>query len=118
MGTEEAVQTMRLGLNSYHSMDPDKQAVWSTHLMCLFDYADVLRRLNEKGYVADDILRPVIRNLQGIIQTSGGAEWWQQVGPGLTVFDYFESQPRDDVPPLTELMTYFSTNQKPVSVDR
>jgi len=110
LGSEESVAIMRKGLNHYETMDPDEKGVFSVHMICLFDYADVLRRLYQKGYVTEDILNPVIANLQGFILTPGGAAWWNKLGPVLTIFDYMESQDMRNAPDIMTVMDYFHPN--------
>ena len=109
MGTEESASFMRKGLNSYASMPPNEKAAFSTNIICMFDYADVLRRLHEKGLVTEDVLNPVMLNMLGLIHTPGGAQWWEKIGPILTIYPYLtalEVNP-EDVPDLLDSMDYF-----------
>ena len=106
MGTRDSASITRKGLNIYGEMHPDEKAVFSTNMICLFDYADVLRRLHSKGYAPDDVLEPVMQNLLGMIKTPGGAQWWEQVGPILTIYDYIETQHHRDTHQITDVMDY------------
>jgi hypothetical protein len=107
LGSKESVAIMRKGLNHYETMDADEKGVFSVHMICLCDYADVLRRLHEKGFVTDDVLNPVMSNLLGFIVAPGGAAWWSKVGPVLTIFDYMESLDKKDAPDILDVMDYF-----------
>lgn len=104
MGSIEPATIMRNGLNNCRKLDLNEQAVFSTNMTCLFDYADLLRRLNKQRYVADDILEPVMRNLVAIINSPGGAVWWNQV----TIFEYVNTLSKSGIPSLTEVMDYFN----------
>ncbi len=45
MGSDEAVELMRNGLNRYSELSPNDQAIFSTRVLAMFDHVDVLRRL-------------------------------------------------------------------------
>ncbi|MGD8280772.1 MAG: hypothetical protein PVF69_06425 [Gemmatimonadota bacterium] len=108
MGSAEAADLLRNGLDHYAALSPDDQAVLSTRLIAFFDHADILRRLNENGYVSDDIRDRVVGVCLGIIRTPGGAEWWARVAPFTMFHEYFDALPRDDAPPITDMMSYLS----------
>ena len=47
-----------------------------------------------------------MKNLLGMIKTPGGAQWWQQVGPILTIYDYIEAQDHRYTHQITDVMDY------------
>jgi hypothetical protein len=98
---------MRKGLNQYSTMSANEQAVFSTRILALFDHVDVLRRLHEKGYVSDDLLQPLMNVLNALVATPGGGDWWQEIGPMLSISSYFERNRDANSVPFTELMPYF-----------
>jgi hypothetical protein len=107
MGSEESVELFRSGLNEYSSMTSNQRAVFSTKILALFDHVDVLRRLHEKGYVADDLLAPLMNVLNAIVATPGGSQWWMEIGSMLSISSYFEEHRDPNSVKFTELMPYF-----------
>lgn len=108
MGSAEAADLLRNGLDHYASLSPNDQAVLSTRLIAFFDHADILRRLNENGYVSDDICERVVGVCLAFLRTPGGAEWWARVAPSTMFHEYFDALPRDQVRPITEMLEYLS----------
>ena len=110
-GTEDRVQLMRAGMTRYSELTPDQQGVFTCHLVNYFDHVDVLRRLHEKGYVADDLLNRLVDNLNAIVSTPGGAIWWEQNSPILSIRSYFELHRQEDATPITTLLPWAGDTQ-------
>jgi len=108
MGSDEAAELMRGGLNDYSKLSPNEKAVFSTRILGMFDHVDVLRRLHETGYVSDDLLGAVLNAMSAIVATPGGRDWWKEIGPMLSIYRYFDEHRNKNAVPLTQLMPYFS----------
>ena len=117
MGSSEAAELMRNGLNSYFNLSPNEQAVFSTRLIGMFDHVDVLRRLHEHKYVADDLIETLLTALNAMVSTPGGLAWWKEVGPMISIYKYFEEQRNEEAIPITQLMPYFSMHSSNNAVD-
>ena len=63
--------------------------------------------LHEKGYVSDDLLDPLLNVLNAFVATPGGKDWWEEIGPMLSISSYFESKRNHQSVPFTDLMPYF-----------
>ena len=103
-GTEDRAKLMRAGLARYSELTPEEQAVFTCHVTNYFDHVDVLRRLHEKGYIADDLLDRLIQNLNAFVCTPGGKIWWEENSSILSIQSYFEQHRRKDATPLTALV--------------
>lgn len=108
IGSEKAVELFRNGLHNYSGLSQNGQAVFSTRLIAMFDHVDVLRRLHEKNYVADDLLEPLLNVLNATVATPGGRECWEEIGPMLSRHSFFEKHKKESPMPITSLMPYFS----------
>jgi hypothetical protein len=89
-------------------LDRDEKAVFSGRMLGLVDHLDALRRLHASGMVTDELLAIATRSCQRFINTNGGTQWWNEVGPVTGVYEYLESLPRSQVPPVSETLTYLA----------
>jgi hypothetical protein len=106
MGSPEAVELLRQGLDHYANMSVDEKAIFSTRMIAMFDHVDVLRRLHQKGFVDDDMLDPILGVLSSIAATPGGDQWWREIGPVLSISDYFDEHRDVEATPITAMVPY------------
>ena len=113
--TEESAKLMQAGFARYSELTSTQQAAFSCRLINFFDHVDALRRLHEKGYVADDLLDRLVANLNGMVCTPGGKEWWKQTSSILAIAPYFEKHRQEDAVPITDLLPFFAETESPAA---
>ena len=110
---ERTTSIIRRGFHSFKGLDPSEQAVFHMRVGALVNQWLVVRKLNEKHLVGQDIVDEATKVVVATLATDGGFEFfehdWKLFPGGAELLDLVESS-KGSEPNLTDLLPWWSDN--------
>lgn len=90
----EAGSLIQRGLHDYRALSQPEKASFHTSLTGFFNQTDSGARLFERQLLSQDVYEKTMDLCVGITLTSGGSEWWKEMGPSFAMYDRLEDWKR------------------------
>ena len=110
---ERTTSIIRRGFYSFEGLEPSEQAVFHMRIGALVNQWVMVRKLNEKNLVGEDIVDEATKVVVATLSTNGGFEFfqldWKLLPGGAELMDLIKSS-KGSQPSLTDLLPWWSDN--------
>ena len=110
---ERTTSIIRRGFYSFEGLEPSEKAVFHMRIGALVNQWVMVRKLNEKNLVGEDLVDESTKVVVATLSTNGGFEFfqhdWKLLPGGAELMDLIKSS-KGSQPSLTDLLPWWSDN--------
>jgi hypothetical protein len=104
---EHIAEVMQRGINDFGALSQLEQAVFHVRVSGVVNQADCAKTMVDKGLLSEDLLDTNVRICGSLLNTTGGEQWWSDVGHVYRIHQYLEDRRKAvDVEPFDELSPF------------